>query len=111
MAVHVQIILPLGLLRVSENGTMKDTREGAPLLLGGAGAQMYDLGTPRTYWPGRWTDPHTKTDKERYTTQHAGQVEEEATSGGERAHALERGNGNRKAREQAGRTEIDSVVN
>ena len=60
---------------MSENGNLKILREGAPLhLLGGAGAQIHEPGTPRTCWPGRWTDPHKKTENERHTTQHAGEV-------------------------------------
>ena len=67
---------------MSENDRVKILREGAPLLLGGAVAKIYDLGTLRTCWPGRWTDPHKKTENERHTTQHAGGVREETMSGG-----------------------------
>ena len=77
---------PQGLLRVSKNGQVRKTREGAPLPSEGAGAEMNELGLPRTCRPGRGTDPTKNRDPERHTTQHAGKVEAKGTGGGGRAH-------------------------
>ena len=61
-------------------------REGAPLPSEGAGAEMNELGFPRTCRPGGETDPNKKRNSERHTTQHAGKVQAKDTGGGERAH-------------------------
>ena len=71
---------------MSKNGQVRKTREGAPLPSEGAGAEMNELGLPRTCRPGRGTDPTKNRDPERHTTQHAGKVEAKDTGGGERAH-------------------------
>ena len=65
---------------------MKIAREGAPLPSEGAGAEMTELGPPRTCRPGRGTDPNKNRNQERHTTQHAGKVEAKDTGGGERTH-------------------------
>ena len=70
---------------MSENGNLIFLREGAPLLLGGAGAEMDELGILRTCRPGKGTVPTKNRDPERHTTQHAGKVEARGTGGGEGA--------------------------
>ena len=65
---------------------MRKLLGGAPLPSEGAGAEMNELGLPRTCRPGRGTDPTKNRDPERHTTQHAGKVEAKGTGGGGRAH-------------------------
>ena len=50
---------------MSKNGRVTMSREGAPLPSEAAGAEIEEMGPPRTCRPDRGTDPAKNEDKER----------------------------------------------